>query len=476
MRANRDNTTSNAHRAVTRGLPVATVLSMSAAATMSMTGTASAATSTGDHGARMKATIQSWLAAHPSALKNTSTSAPAAAGTDATQSGVVANFGLGKAAIPVEAMPDTFPSSMTPVFDGLNLQATTSNANGVDGTIPCFLMADSPATPITTTDPDDCIVPLIPEGDSYTVAPGEGATVPAGFLIPAGVTGSMTDDAAASCTFADPTAGPTGTQIPYCVGPTLEVPGIWNPITMTVTNSITGKPVAGATYTLYGSSNQGPPQTALRATQALQPTGVPTPLATATTDATGHLRFPSVYLGGDYAVGETKAPKGYKPDVVHDVTTPVVTSLAQAGKTFNKAVTLKPVAPKLENDASGGAFGAKQTIHVLANDSTPVGSLTVTSVTKPAHGTLQRKSNGTYVYKPDSGFVGTDHFTYTARNSLGATSTARVTVVVHPQVKPEADVLPFTGGPTAPLLDTGLVSLAIGALLTAAGARRRRTT
>jgi hypothetical protein len=476
MRAKRDNTTGNVNRALSHGLPVVTVLSLSAAATVSMAGTASAATSTGDHGARMKATIQSWLAAHPAALKHANASAPAAAGTDATQNAVVANFGLGKAAIPVEAMPDTFPSSMTPVFDGLNLQATMSNANGVDGNIPCFLMANSPATPITTTDPDDCIVPIIPEGDSYTVAPGEGATVPAGFLMPAGVTGAMTDDVAASCTFADPVDG-GGNQIPYCIGPTLQVPGIWNPIEATVTNSITGKPVKGVTYTLFGSSDQGAPQTALRATRSLQQTGVPTPLGTATTDAAGHLRFPSVYLGGDYTILENHGPKGYRLDThTHSFSTPVVSSLAQAGHAFTKGLTLKPQAPTLNDDASGGAFGATQTIHVLANDSTPVGGLTVTSVTKPAHGTLQRKANGTYVYKPNAGFVGTDHFTYTARNSLGATSSAQVTVIVHPQVKAEADVLPFTGSPTAPMLDAGLVSLAIGALLTASGVRRRRTT
>jgi hypothetical protein len=473
------------NRALTRGLPTVTVLSMTAAATLSMAGTASAATSSGHSSDAFKAQIQAWFAAHPGAVKRYESH-------KVSTQGVTADFGFGKAAIPVEAMPDTFPSTLNPVFDQLQLQATLTGPTP-GGPIPCFLMADSPATPITTSDPDDCIIPTIPEGDSYTVAPGEGGSVPAGFLMPAAVTGSMTDDVAAGCTFAPPVGGPalaastdgastegqSQPTIPYCVGPTMQVPGIWNPITLTVTNSITGKPVEGAKYTLFGPSDQTAPETLLRAAagHAVKASAVPTPLGTATTDAAGHLRFPGVFLGGDYTVSESKGPKGYREEThSHSFTTPVVTTLAQAGKTFNKSVTLTPQAPTLHDDASGGAFGAKQVIHVLDNDSTPVGALTVTSVTKPAHGTLTRKADGTLVYRPDTGFTGTDHFSYTARNTLGATSTAAVTVVVHPAVEAEGDVLPFTGQRTGTLLDAGLISLAIGALLTAAGMLRRRRT
>src|SRR5205085_5395374 len=133
-------------------------------------------------------------AAHPQAAKKLT---PKGLQTQ----GVTADFGIGKAAIPVEAMPGTFPASMTPVFDDLNLEATFTGPNAAGSTVPCFLMADSPDTPITTSDPDDCIIPAIPEGESYNVAPGEGSSVPPGFLMPAAVTGSLTDSVAASCTF-----------------------------------------------------------------------------------------------------------------------------------------------------------------------------------------------------------------------------------------------------------------------------------
>ncbi|HET7530016.1 MAG TPA: Ig-like domain-containing protein [Mycobacteriales bacterium] len=474
------------NRVVIRGLPTATVLTLTAAATLSMGGTASAgASSGGESFDGVRAQVMAWLATHPAAAKKL-------ASKGVTTQGVTADFGLGKAAIPVEAMPDTYPSSLTPVFDNLQMEATFAGPTSAPPE-PCFLMADSPDTPITTSDPDDCIIPAIPEGDTYTVAPGSDATVPAGFLLPAEVTGSMTDAAAATCTFAPPVDGPAvasastdgastdgvtqPTDIPYCIGPTVQVPGIWNPIELDVTNSITGQPVKGATYILTGP-DQSPPQSGLRAsgaTKAFKP--VLPPLATATTDSNGHLRFSSVYLGGHYTVSQIKAPKGYLQDnSVHAFNTPVVTSLAQAGHAFTKSLTVTPKAPTLNNDASGGAFGATQVIHVLANDSTPVGSLKVTAVTKPANGTVHRRADGSIVYRPADGFTGTDHFTYTARNSLGATATATVTVIVHPAVQAQGDVLPMTGQRTGPLVDAGLTALAIGALLSAAGARRRRTS
>src|SRR4051794_22729952 len=185
MGANRANT------ALTKGLPAVTVLGMTAAATLSMGGTASASTSHGRSMSTYMAQVQAWIAAHPQAAKRL---APKGVQTQ----GVTPSFGLGKAAIPVQAMPGTFPASMTPVFDDLSLEATFTGPSATGGVAPCLLMADSPDTPITTSDPDDCIIPAIPEGESYSVAPGDGASVPAGFLMPAAVTGSLTDAVAAS--------------------------------------------------------------------------------------------------------------------------------------------------------------------------------------------------------------------------------------------------------------------------------------
>ena len=49
---------------------------------------------------------------------------------------------------------------------------------------------------------------------------------------------------------------------------------------------------------------------------------------------------------------------------------------------------------------------------VLANDSDPDSQLVPSVVTQPAHGTLQFAADGSFVYTPDTGFIGDDGFTY----------------------------------------------------------------
>jgi hypothetical protein len=68
------------------------------------------------------------------------------------------------------------------------------------------------------------------------------------------------------------------------------------------------------------------------------------------------------------------------------------------------------------------------TINVLNNDSDVDGDeLIVSSVTQGAHGSVA-SSGGDVAYTPDSGFTGTDHFTYTISDGNGGTDTATVTV------------------------------------------------
>ncbi len=57
---------------------------------------------------------------------------------------------------------------------------------------------------------------------------------------------------------------------------------------------------------------------------------------------------------------------------------------------------------------------------ILAKDS--VNDATISSHTAPAHGTLVLLGNGAFTYVPRPSFSGTDHFTYTLRNSLGRSS------------------------------------------------------
>ncbi|MCB9009761.1 MAG: cadherin-like domain-containing protein [Ardenticatenaceae bacterium] len=71
------------------------------------------------------------------------------------------------------------------------------------------------------------------------------------------------------------------------------------------------------------------------------------------------------------------------------------------------------------------------TIYVLSNDSDVDGdTLTIDSVSAPANGTVV--NNGTDVtYTPDTGFLGSDSFTYTVSDNNGGTATATVTVTVN---------------------------------------------
>jgi len=58
-------------------------------------------------------------------------------------------------------------------------------------------------------------------------------------------------------------------------------------------------------------------------------------------------------------------------------------------------------------------------------------TLTVTTFTQPAHGTVAYSTkNKNFRYTPARGFTGTDTFTYTISDGHGGTATATVTVTV----------------------------------------------
>lgn len=69
---------------------------------------------------------------------------------------------------------------------------------------------------------------------------------------------------------------------------------------------------------------------------------------------------------------------------------------------------------------------------VLANDSDAEGdALTATVVTSPSSGTLALNSDGSFTYTPDSGFTGTDSFTYQATDGQASSNTATVAITVY---------------------------------------------
>jgi gliding motility-associated-like protein len=70
-------------------------------------------------------------------------------------------------------------------------------------------------------------------------------------------------------------------------------------------------------------------------------------------------------------------------------------------------------APVAVNDSFATPANTALTASVLANDSDPEGNaLTVATIAQPVNGTLSFNGVGTFTYVPNSGFIGTDSFTY----------------------------------------------------------------
>lgn len=59
--------------------------------------------------------------------------------------------------------------------------------------------------------------------------------------------------------------------------------------------------------------------------------------------------------------------------------------------------------------------------------------LTFVAVTQPAHGTLLLSTDGTFLYTPAIGFIGTDSFTFQASDGAASSNTAIFTLIVNPQ-------------------------------------------
>jgi len=75
---------------------------------------------------------------------------------------------------------------------------------------------------------------------------------------------------------------------------------------------------------------------------------------------------------------------------------------------------------------------------VLGNDQG--GELTAVLVSGPAHGTLNLSPNGSFTYSPNSGFVGTDSFTYKAKAMTVESNNATVTISVVPANHAPTDI------------------------------------
>ncbi len=74
---------------------------------------------------------------------------------------------------------------------------------------------------------------------------------------------------------------------------------------------------------------------------------------------------------------------------------------------------------------------------VLGNDVDAEGQpLTAVQISNPTHGMLALRADGSFSYAPDSGFDGSDRFTYKANNGLLDSNPATVTIAVNAVKKP----------------------------------------
>lgn len=128
-------------------------------------------------------------------------------------------------------------------------------------------------------------------------------------------------------------------------------------------------------------------------------------------------------------------------------------------------VTVTPVndPPVAANDGTTTAEDTPVTISVLANDGDVDGdTLSVTSVTAPAHGSAVIVGLTQVIYTPAADYYGDDTFDYTVSDGHGGTATAAVTVTVTPVndppvpaiapvgVQAEGSLVTFSGSYTDP--------------------------
>jgi hypothetical protein len=129
----------------------------------------------------------------------------------------------------------------------------------------------------------------------------------------------------------------------------------------------------------------------------------------------------SISPGTTAAIGFTAGPGGGTIAPINFVLTPPVSGGIGGS-------TKSPVAVA---DSASLYQGQIASIAVLANDTDPNGlAMTISTTTKPLHGSIVVNVDKTITYTPTSTYLGSDTFNYTITDALGGTSTAAVTLTV----------------------------------------------
>jgi len=114
------------------------------------------------------------------------------------------------------------------------------------------------------------------------------------------------------------------------------------------------------------------------------------------------------------------------------------------------------VAPVAQNDTASTAPGTDVVVDVLANDTDGNGdTLSVVGLTQPANGSATVVAGGVR-YVPNSGFTGTNTFTYRASDGALESNTATVTVTVA-----APNLAPTAGNDSATTLEDTAVTIAV---------------
>ncbi|TVZ56841.1 putative secreted protein (Por secretion system target) [Lutibacter sp. Hel_I_33_5] len=118
--------------------------------------------------------------------------------------------------------------------------------------------------------------------------------------------------------------------------------------------------------------------------------------------------------------------------VVPQITYKITDGLTTATSSFDITVTCINDAPIAIDDVVTTSTNTPVVISVKSNDTDVENDpLTVSPLTSsPTNGTIVLNSDGTITYTPNSGFTGTDSFTYTVCDPSGACDTATVTVTI----------------------------------------------
>jgi len=133
--------------------------------------------------------------------------------------------------------------------------------------------------------------------------------------------------------------------------------------------------------------------------------------------------FSNLVIQGQREIGTSPIPGHITPTAD--------TATGTCGYTIGSDLGVTP--PKVVDDTATTTQPDPVTVNVLANDSDPSGgTLHVSDVSAPSHGTAVKNADDTVTYTPSTGFYGIDSFTYAAEDAAGVSDRASVTVTVAP--------------------------------------------